>query len=444
MFIISTIFQTSTFIGGKYLSIFMAVNVLVIGSGGREHALCSGLNSSPSIGSLYCSPGNAGTAELGENISLNVKDHNAVVEFCKEKGIGLVVVGPEAPLCDGISDTLMGQGILSFGPESYLANLEGSKAFAKEIMHKAGVPTAEVIRLDSNSDVDSELAKLSSKPWVIKRDVLAGGKGVLVTENKTEAKDFIQNSISTDGYVLLESFLEGEEASMLVVMDKNSYLCLPASQDHKRVSDGDLGLNTGGMGAYCPAPVVTEDIQSRIESMIVKPMHQYFSELETPYRGVLYVGLMIDNSGMPSVVEFNVRFGDPECQVTIPLIDCDLVALLSSACQDKLSEVEVSFHNQSAICVVLASEGYPASPIKGRIVEGLVEFGSPGASSTWINPAGLAKDGSGNFIATGGRVLTCTSMEKTLEQARNSAYTKMQSLRLEGSHYRTDIGHRAL
>lgn len=423
----------------------MAVNVLVIGSGGREHALCAGLHSSPSLGSLYCSPGNAGTSVLGQNVSLDISNHERVIDFCKVNDVGLVVVGPEAPLCDGISDSLMEAGILSFGPESYLANLEGSKAFAKEIMQKAGVPTAEVIRLDSNSDIDAELKKLSDNPWVIKRDVLAGGKGVVVTEDKSEAVEFIHDSIASDGYVLLESFLDGEEASMLVVMDGNSYLCLPASQDHKRVGEGDIGLNTGGMGAYCPAPVVTNEVQSRIESMIVKPMHDYFSNLETPYRGVLYVGLMIDSAGLPSVVEFNVRFGDPECQVTIPLIDCDLVALLMSACQDKLSDVDVSFHPQSAICVVLASEGYPASPVKGRVVSGLeAGFGMPGASSTWVNPAGLKIDDSGQHIASGGRVLTCTSMEKTLAEARDSAYEKMRSLELEGGHYRTDIGHRAL
>lgn len=422
----------------------MATNVLVIGSGGREHALCAGLVSSPTIGSLFCSPGNAGTASVATNVKLDINNHESIIEYCKNQEINLVVVGPEAPLCDGISDSLMAAGINSFGPESYLANLEGSKAFAKEIMIKAGVPTARVERLEEGSDINKFLDEFSANPWVIKRDVLAGGKGVVVTTDRKEAIDFIQFSIESDGYVLLESFLSGEEASMLVVMDKNSFLCLPASQDHKRVGNGDTGPNTGGMGAYCPAPVVTEDVFSKVESRIVKPMHDFFSKLDVPYRGVLYVGLMIDENGDPSVVEFNVRFGDPECQVTIPMIKADLVELFSSACEDKLGSVKVEFHNQSAICVVLASEGYPSSPVKGRTVEGIISgFGKPGLNSSWINPAGLSSGKNGEFIASGGRVLTCTAMMDNLDLARDSAYQKLSELRLEGAHYRTDIGHRA-
>ena len=376
----------------------MATNVLVIGSGGREHALCAGLVSSPTIDSLFCSPGNAGTASIATNVKLDISNHKSVIEYCKNHEISLVVVGPEAPLCDGISDSLMAAGINSFGPESYLANLEGSKAFAKEIMIKAGVPTARVERLEEGSDINKFLDEFSANPWVIKRDVLAGGKGVVVTTDRQEAIDFIQFSIDSDGYVLLESFLSGEEASMLVVMDKNSFLCLPASQDHKRVGNGDTGPNTGGMGAYCPAPVVTEDVFSKVESRIVKPMHDFFSTLDVPYRGVLYVGLMIDENGDPSVVEFNVRFGDPECQVTIPMIKADLVELFTAACEDKLGSVKVNFHTQSAICVVLASEGYPSSPIKGRPVEGIITgFGTPGLNSSWINPAGLSSGENGEL-----------------------------------------------
>ena len=432
------------FIEFNFLNSIMATNVLVIGSGGREHALCAGLVSSPTIGSLFCSPGNAGTASIATNVKLDIGNHNSVIEYCKNHEISLVVVGPETPLCDGISDSLMAAGINSFGPESYLANLEGSKAFAKEIMVKAGVPTARVERLQKGSDINKTLDEFSGNPWVIKRDVLAGGKGVVVTTDRQEAIDFIQFSIQSDGYVLLESFLSGEEASMLVVMDKNSFLCLPASQDHKRVGNGDTGPNTGGMGAYCPAPVVTEDVFSKVESRIVKPMHDFFSTLDIPYRGVLYVGLMIDEKGDPSVVEFNVRFGDPECQVTIPLIKADLVELFTAVCEDKLESVEVDFHDQSAICIVLASEGYPSSPIKGRPVEGIISgFGTPGLNSSWINPAGLSTGENGELIASGGRVLTCTAMMDNLDLARDSAYRKLSELSLDGAHYRTDIGHRA-
>ena len=418
--------------------------VLVIGGGGREHALCLGLNNSPKISQIFCSPGNAGTAMFARNVDLSVGGNSSIVDFCQQESVSLVVVGPEAPLCDGLADILIEQDIPCFGPVGSLANLEGSKLHAKQIMRHVGVPTAGFKILDETSDIDAALDDYSTNPWVIKRDVLAGGKGVVVTKDFMEAKQFIQDSITSDGKVLLEEFLPGEEASMLVVMDGSGYVCLPASQDHKRVFDGDNGPNTGGMGAYCPAPVVTDSVHEKVVSRIVEPMFEYLSNCEIPYRGVLYVGLMITEEGDPNVVEFNVRFGDPECQITLPLIRTDLFDLLMHAATDSLKDLKVQFHNAFALTVVLASEGYPASPIKGRNIDGLnskvpiIEVGS-----NWINFAGVNKSGD-NYLASGGRVLSCSAMSDSLANAAELAYDLIESISLEGSHYRTDIGGKAL
>ena len=418
--------------------------VLVIGGGGREHALCLGLNNSPKISQIFCSPGNAGTAMFARNVDLSVGGNSSIVDFCQQESISLVVVGPEAPLCDGLADVLIEQEIPCFGPVGSLANLEGSKLHAKQIMRHVGVPTAGFKILDETSDIDAALHDYSNNPWVIKRDVLAGGKGVVVTKDFAEAKQFIQDSITSDGKVLLEEFLPGEEASMLVVMDGSGYVCLPASQDHKRVFDGDDGPNTGGMGAYCPAPVVTDSVHEKVVSRIVEPMFEYLSNCEIPYRGVLYVGLMITEEGDPNVVEFNVRFGDPECQITLPLIRTDLFDLLMHAATDSLQDLEVQFHNAFALTVVLASEGYPASPIKGRNIDGLnPKVPIIGVGSNWINFAGVKKSGD-NYLASGGRVLSCSAMSDSLANAAELAYDLIESISLEGSHYRTDIGGKAL
>ena len=308
------------------------LKVLIVGSGGREHALAIGLSNSPSVKSIHTCPGNAGTAMLGVNHAVPASDVNAVIELAIELSVDLVVVGPEAPLVSGISDSLREKGIPSFGPHSEGAELEGSKLHAKQMMEQLGIPTAGVQILKPDSDIDAALSRYSP-PWVIKRDVLAAGKGVVVTSDFQEANAFIQESITTDGFVLLEEFLTGEEASMLVIMDESGYICLPASQDHKRVGEGDSGPNTGGMGAYAPAPVVTDSVKQRVIQEIVNPMHHHLRNQSIPYRGVLYVGLMINDEGAPSVVEYNVRFGDPETQVTIPLIESDLGEMLLAAAE---------------------------------------------------------------------------------------------------------------
>ncbi len=418
--------------------------VLVVGGGGREHAICLGLSKSSLVGQTFCCPGNAGTSSVAENVDIAATDVESIVQFCLKNQIDLVVVGPEAPLCNSLADILIEQGILCFGPVAELAELEGSKLHAKQVMNEVGVPTAGYEILDKHSNINSVLDNHQNNPWVIKRDVLAGGKGVVVTSDRSEAVAFIEESISTDGKVLLEQFLPGEEASMLVIMDGSGYVCLPASQDHKRAYDGDKGPNTGGMGAYCPAPVVTKSVHEKTVTRIIEPMFHYLSNLSVPYRGVLYVGLMITELGDPNVVEFNVRFGDPECQITLPLIKTDLFEILSKTANDDLSSLDVEFHNAHALTIVLASEGYPTNPIKNRVISGIENVeANILINSAWINHAGTKLD-NGKIVSSGGRVLSCSAMAQSLSTAAELAYELIDSISLEGSHYRTDIGGKAL
>ena len=420
----------------------MGRTVMIVGGGGREHALCLALSISESVDTIHTTPGNAGTDHYGINHNVSASDIDGLVELAKGLSVDYVVVGPEAPLCEGLADRLLSINIPCFGPQQIHAELEGSKLFAKKAMDAAGVPTAEYDVLDASSDINACLDARSEDPWVIKRDVLAGGKGVVVTTDRREAIEFIEQSIETDGHILLERFLPGEEASMLVVMDKSGYVCLPPSQDHKRAYDGDEGPNTGGMGAYCPAPVVTESIHQKTIERIVQPMHAHLSAMEIPYRGVLYVGLMIDEHGDPYVVEFNVRFGDPECQVTLPLIASDVGELLFATATDQLSQTTVSFKPQHALTVVLASEGYPKSAVKGREILGVER--SLDTPATWVSHAGTSVDEQGNTVSSGGRVLSVTSVSDSLQKSHDLSYARIQQIQLEGSHHRTDIGHRAL
>ena len=419
------------------------MNVLVVGGGGREHALVIGLNESPSVNAIHIAPGNAGTALLGLNHQVEVGDVDGLVSLSQYLEVDLVIVGPEGPLVAGLADRLREVGISCFGPHSAGAELEGSKLHAKKIMQELKIPTAGLILIE-NSERIEEALNTFSPPWVVKRDVLAGGKGVVVTESRKEANEALSYGIECDGFVLLEEFLSGEEASVLVIMDESGYVCLPPSQDHKRVGDGDTGPNTGGMGAYAPAPIATSAVMQRAIDEIIEPMHHYLRNQKIPYRGCLYVGLMIDENSAPKVVEYNVRFGDPETQVTVPLIASDLGELLLSAAEGRLSKFDVEFHNYSAATIVLASEGYPATSKIGREIFGYDTKLDEGQIQAFVHHAGTGISEAGYVESTGGRVLAATGIAPDLDSAVNAAYEVIESIKLDGSHYRFDIAYRAL
>ena len=417
----------------------LKADVLIVGSGGREHAISLQLAKSASVAAIHVAPGNAGTSMVGSNHEVALEDIDGLCELAVRIGADLVIIGPEAPLVAGLADRLRQQGINCFGPNAEGALLEGSKQHAKNIMRRLGVPTAGSVMVTENSQIDSALGGFS-KPWVIKRDGLAAGKGVTVTENIADARDAVKRAIETDGKVLIEEFLPGEEASILVLMDESGFSILPSSQDHKRLNDGDTGPNTGGMGAYAPAPVVTKMVMDRVISRIVEPMHEFVSSGSGPYRGCLYIGLMIDESD-PKVVEFNVRLGDPETQVTLPLVQSDLGLLFMAVSEGKLSDFKLDVSKKHAATIVLASEGYPDKPIKGRIVNG-ISFEEDGTAAI-IHHAGTRLDGD-SVVSSGGRVLSVTGISDTLEGAINGAYSRISKVSMEGGHYRQDIGHKAL
>ena len=419
------------------------MEVLVVGSGGREHALAIGLSESDSVFSVHCAPGNAGTSMVATNHNVPDSDIEGIVNLAKDLGVSLVVVGPEAPLVNGLSDRLRQESIPSFGPHSEGALLEGSKTHAKTVMQSLGIPTERFERIDEIDSIEANLESFEP-PWVIKRDVLAGGKGVTVTSSRKEAYEALRNGIETDGFVLMEEHLSGEEASVLVIMDESGYVMLPASQDHKRVGNNDQGPNTGGMGAYAPAPVATPSVLARTREEIVEPMHHHLRNSKIPYRGCLYVGLMIDENGAPSVVEFNVRLGDPEAQVTIPLFQTDLGLVLLAASRGNLSDVEVEFKEVHAATVVLASEGYPGDVISGRVIDGWDATIEEGQVLGFVHLAGANINDSGELISTGGRVLSSTGVAPSLDEALGAAYQIIEGINLKGSHYREDIGFRAI
>ena len=419
------------------------MEVLIVGSGGREHALALSLSESGSVNHVHSCPGNAGTAISGTNHNVDSMDIEGIINLAKRLDIDLVVVGPEAPLVAGLSDRLLEEEIPCFGPNSIGAKLEGSKLYAKKIMQSAKVPTAGLILIENIDQINESLDNYSP-PWVVKRDVLAGGKGVVVTSDRNEAFNALCNGIELDGKVLLEEFLFGEEASVLVVMDESGYVCLPASQDHKRLLDGDNGPNTGGMGAYAPAPIYTPAVEQRTISEIIEPMHHFLRNQDVPYRGCLYVGLMIDENGAPFVVEFNVRFGDPETQVTLPLISSDLGELLMSCANGKISECDYSISSYSSATIVLSSEGYPSNPITGRVINGTDIRIEEGEISAFVHYAGTVISDDGTLVSNGGRVLAATGIAPNLGTAVEAAYEVIENIELEGSYFRKDIAHKGL
>lgn len=421
------------------------MNVLVVGSGGREHALVWKLAQSPLIQTLYCAPGNAGCQQLAETADIADTDIPALCHFAQERRIDLTVVGPEMPLALGITDAFAAHGLRVFGPSQAAAQLEASKAFAKTFMQDHGIPTATAEIVD---DIETAQAYIRQHngPLVVKADGLAAGKGVTVCHTREEALEAVHLAMverifgEAGDRVLLETFLPGEEASFHVLTDGERILPMPTSQDHKRAFDHDQGPNTGGMGAYSPAPVITDALQARILAEIVEPVIRGMAARGTPYRGVLYTGLMVVE-GDPFVVEFNVRFGDPETQPLLVRLDEDLLPLLDHAAQGALEDRLLSITPEAAVCVVMAAEGYPGTYQKGFTVEGLERASM--MENTWVFHAGTARQAD-QITTDGGRVLGVTARGASVATAIERAYHTLSCISWPGVQYRRDIGHRAM
>jgi phosphoribosylamine--glycine ligase len=420
------------------------MNVLLIGSGGREHALAWKLAASPLLTKLYAAPGNPGIAQEAECVFLAVDDHAAVVAFAKEKNIDLVVVGPEAPLVAGLADELEAAGIRVFGPSKKAAQLEGSKGFTKDLCARYGIPTAAYGRFN-NAPKAKAYARQVGAPIVIKADGLAAGKGVTVAMTLDEALDAIDACFegafgAAGAEVVVEEFLEGEEASFFCICDGTTALPFGSAQDHKRVGEGDTGPNTGGMGAYSPAPVITAELEARVMREIIEPTMRGMAEMGAPFRGMLFAGLMITEEG-PKLIEYNTRFGDPECQVLMTRLKDDLLTLVNAAVDGQLSHMSVRWRDEAALTVVFAAEGYPASPKKGTVISGIE---SAEDENVQVFHAGTARDPEGRLVANGGRVLNVTAKGANVTEAAARAYAALDKISWEGGFCRRDIGWRAI
>ncbi|MDP9138821.1 MAG: phosphoribosylamine--glycine ligase [Pseudomonadota bacterium] len=419
------------------------MDVLLLGSGGREHALAWKLAASPLIGKLYAAPGNPGIATHAQCVELNLTDHGAVIAFCRKAGIGLVVVGPEAPLVAGIADALAEAGIRAFGPRRLAARLEGSKGFTKDLCAQFGIPTAAYRRTRSRREALDYLGSVGA-PVVVKADGLAAGKGVTVARTKAEAEQAIDDLFAgrygdAGSEAVIEECLEGEEASFFAITDGVHALALATAQDHKRAHDGDQGPNTGGMGAYSPAPVMTEALCEETMARIVEPTIRAMTELGAPYQGILYAGLMLTGAG-PKLIEYNVRFGDPECQVLMPRLKDDLLTLLLAATDGTLDKVSLRWRDESALTVVMAARGYPGTFERGTVIGGLDRAAA--VEGVEIFHAGTAlRDG--QLVASGGRVLGVTASADSIAEARARAYRAVDLIDWPEGFCRRDIGRRA-
>lgn len=421
------------------------MKVLVIGSGGREHALCWKIRQSPHVRELYCAPGNGGIADVARCVSIAADDAAGITSFALEKNIDLTVVGPELPLTLGLVDELEKRGLPAFGPRRDGARLEGSKAFAKELLEQCRVPTA-AFGVFSDVEAARAFVRATGTPIVVKADGLAAGKGVTICTSEAEAFAAIDQSLRERAFgeagasVVIEEFLEGEEASFLALTDGETVLPLASSQDHKRILDGDRGPNTGGMGAYSPAPVVTQAVHDRVMRKVLAPVVAGLKGRGIRYQGVLYAGLMI-RGDEPKVLEFNVRFGDPECQALLVRLETDIVELMMAVVERRLAAQRIHWDARPAVCVVLAAEGYPGEVAKGDEISGLDGLRS------WpdgvVFHAGTARR-DGRIVTAGGRVLGVTALGATLREAIDHAYTAVGKIRWRGMHCRRDIGRRAL
>lgn len=419
------------------------MRVLLIGSGGREHALAWGIKRSPQVSQLFIAPGNAGTAQEGENVAIDITDHRAVTDFCKLMAVDFVVIGPDAPVVAGLGDDVRAAGITCFGPSKAAGQLEGSKAFTKALCDEMGIPTAAYGRFGNEADALAYVRKHGA-PIVIKADGLALGKGVTVAMSLDEAeaavKDCFAGAFGAAGAeVVIEEFLEGEEASLFVLCDGENTLLLASAQDHKRAFDGDTGPNTGGMGAYSPAPVMTEALTAQVMKEIIEPTVQGLKARGTPYQGVLFAGLMITAEG-PKLIEYNARFGDPETQVLMLRLKSDLVDLLHAAATGSLAGKTVAWRDEVALTVVLATKGYPGNYDKGSQIKGVEALDS---QTVKIFHAGTRREGS-RLLANGGRVLNVTALGTSVAEAQARAYAAADAVDWPEGFCRRDIGWRAV
>lgn len=422
------------------------MKVLVVGSGGREHAFVWKLSQSTRVTKIFCAPGNAGIARLAKCIDIKSDDIDSLLNFAKYEGIDLTVVGPEAPLTKGIADAFIKEGRMIFGVNAAASRLEGSKVYAKEFMLKYGIPTAEYKSFSSYQQAE-EYIRLKGAPVVIKADGLAAGKGVFVAETAEEAINALNVIMKDKAFgdagdkVIIEQCLKGEEASFMVLIDGETILPLASSQDHKRIFDNDEGPNTGGMGAYSPAPVVTKELEEEIMASIMDPIMKGLAREEIKFRGVLYAGLMICD-GKPYVLEFNCRFGDPEAQPILMRLKNDLFDLMRATAEGRLDEINLLWREEASLCVVISSKGYPASYEKGRTIKGLDALN--GRSDAVVFHSGTAANDNGEFITAGGRVLGVTALGSDIKTAKDNAYKAIEKIHFEGMHYRKDIGDRAI
>ncbi len=420
------------------------MQVLVIGSGGREHALAWKAAQSASVEKVYCVPGNPGIAQIAECVPMDITDNDALVAFALENKIDLTIVGPEVPLANGVVDAFRAKGLAIFGPTQAAAQIEGSKSFAKDLMKKYGIPTAafEVF-------TDAEAAKAyiveQGAPIVIKADGLAAGKGVVVAMTLDEALEAVDMMMCDQAFgsagcqVVVEEFLTGEEASILTFCDGMTIVPMISSQDHKRAYDNDEGPNTGGMGTYAPAPVVTADVLARVQKEILEPTVAAMKAEGMPYTGCLYAGLMITENG-PKVIEFNARFGDPETQVVLPLLNSDMAEVMMACVNGNLADLDIQWKDGAAVCVVMAAGGYPQGYRKGDVISGLDKAAELGA--TVFHAGTAAKDG--NIVTNGGRVLGVTAIGTDIRKAVDNAYEAVKSIHFDDVHYRNDIAYRAI
>lgn len=422
--------------------------VALIGSGGREHAIAYKVSQSPQLEKLYIIPGNPGTKKYGENVNINVDDKESVLNFCKEKNIDLVIVGPEKPLTDGLADVLTTGRIKVFGPKKSAARIEGEKSFTKDLMKKFGIPTAAFeVFTKAEQKKALEYLQSSNYPIVIKADGIAAGKGVIIAETFEEAKSavelcFVDSAFGSAGdKIVIEEFMTGQEASVFAVTDGKDFVLLPAAQDHKRIWDDDKGKNTGGMGCYAPTPFVDEAMLNDVAKNIIQPTIAALNETGNNYIGCLYCGLMLTSEG-PKVVEYNCRFGDPETQVVLPLLNGDVLDLFYSAASGKINKDAVSYNGGASVCVVAASKGYPDSYEKGKVITGIENAES---EEVIVYHAGT-KEEDGKILTNGGRVLGVTSILETndLRKAKETAYNALAKINFEGMQFRKDISDKAL